>query len=416
MCSADVAPATVVWTEAFKIREGQYNVVAYLENRNPLAGVERLPYTLTLSDRDGVILEKEGETMLPPGGQYPVFEGRLMTGDRIPTSATLTLDPDPVWVRASTDREQFRVERRVIENADELPVLRAAVTNTSLTEARDIELVATIFDSRGKALTASQTYLDYFDPRTTRDIVFTWPTPIAKTVRTCEVPSDIMLILDRSGSMAADGGTPPEPLESAKRAAATFVSNLRANDMIGYVSYATQPTSPIEQLLTLDKSAAQAAIARTAMGTDGVQYTNMGEAFRVAQTELLSERHRDDARKVMVFLTDGDVTRPLNPDTNQPDREYAARYARESAARAKVDNTTIFTIGFGDAFTATNTDVQRDESLIRDLATSPQHYFTAATIAELGRVYQSISEAICEDGTARIEIIPKIRGNFAQPG
>jgi Mg-chelatase subunit ChlD len=211
--------------------------------------------------------------------------------------------------------------------------------------------------------------------------------------------------------MAADGGTPPEPLESAKRAAADFVRLTRTTDQIGYFSYATLPSNPIEQTLSTQKNEVAQAVMSTQMGTDGIQYTDMGAAFATAGAELLSERARDDARKVIIFLTDGDVTRPLNPATGARDVEYAANVARTEAARVKEAGITVYTIGFGDFF-ANVTDVERDVSLIRDLASTPDQSYLAPTITELQTVYREIAEDICEVGPARIDVIPRLDGNF----
>jgi hypothetical protein len=148
------------------------------------------------------------------------------------------------------------------------------------------------------------------------------------------------------------------------------------------------------------------------MGTDGVQYTDMGAAFDTALSELLSQRHREDARKVIVFLTDGDVTRPVNPATGLADREYAASFARTQAEKAKDQDVTIYTIGFGDFFSTTSEAVDRDVDLIRDLASEPGLFFTAPTIADLERVYQQIAGDLCEEGPTRIEVITKTSTNF----
>ncbi len=286
------------------------------------------------------------------------------------------------------------------------------IANTELTPARNVEVVATIFNRAGTPLTSSQTFIDVLEARSTKDIVFTWPNSIAKTIRSCEVPSDIMLVLDRSGSMAADGGTPPEPLNSAKQAAKSFVRLVRSSDLIGFLSYATTPTSLIDQPLTANKVEVEEALERVSMGEDGVQYTNMGAAFDSALGELLSTRHRPDARKVIIFLTDGDVTRPLNPKTGLADREYASEFARASAKKAQAEDVTVYTIGFGELFTKEGEEVLRDVALIKDLASGPDFYFTAPGASELEAVYKEIANDLCEEGPTRIEVITKTSTNF----
>ncbi len=413
ICTALVEPPRVVWANSFRVVDGQYNAVAYIENRNRSAASPMVGYTFTLKQGSTILAERTGRTVLPPGSTYPVFEGRIAVPlGTSPTETILTLAPVDVWVPAVVGRDQFRTTEITLSGADASPRLRAVVENTSITTARDVEVVATIFDAEGKPVTASQTLVDELPGQERREVYFTWPEPIAKTVRTCEVPSDIMIVLDRSGSMAADGGMPPEPLESAKKAAQNFVQLLQPRDTFGFLSYATLPSAPIEQTLTPDRASISRAIAGVAMGKDGTQFTNMGDAFTVALAELTSVRHRDDARKVIVFLTDGDVTRPVNPETGKADREYAASYAKQAAERAKAVGVIIYAIGFGDFLTAPSGDVARDTELIKSLASSPDTYFEAPTVADLEVVYRRIATNICEVGPARIDIIPKTDSGF----
>lgn len=413
ICAAEVVPPVVVWAKSFKVIDGQYNAVAYVENRNNGAAAPAVKYTLRLLKNGTELARREGRTILPPGSTYPVFEGRISVprGEE-PTDTVLELAPVELWVPATQGREQFRTTDIALSGADSEPRLRAVIENTRIEGAAGVEVVATIFDSEGTPLTASQTIVDSLPGQTRKEIYFTWPEPIATTIRSCEVPSDVMMVLDRSGSMAADGGTPPEPLESAKKAAQDFVDRLQPRDTVGFLSYATTPSSPIEQFLTSDRAAIVGAIGGVTMGTDGTQYTNMGDAFSTALEELTSSRHRDDARKVLVFLTDGDVTRPVNPETGRLDREYAANYAKEAAAKAKAAGVIVYAIGFGDFLNAPSDAVSRDTALIKSFATSPETYFEAPSVEDLDRVYEAIATSICEVGPARIEIIPKTDTGF----
>lgn len=413
ICTFTVAPPTILWAKSFKVTDGQYNAVSYVENRNQIAGTPNLRYTFRLIDSQGIIIERTGVTELPANSTLPIFEGRIDTGNRAPTETVLVLEDANLWLPSSYNRSQFRTISTELRGVNARPRLDVTIENTEVTSVSNVSVVAVIFNAIGTPLTASQTFVDQLPGRTRSDVVFTWPRPIATTVRSCDVPSDVMLVLDRSGSMAADGGTPPEPLESAKRSAVQFVSLLNDRDQIGYVSYATMPSTPMEQTLTNERNLATQAILSTQMGTDGIQYTNMGEVFRVAGAELLSQRAREEARKVIVFLTDGDVTRPLNPTTGERDVEYAANYARNAANEVKAKDVTIYTIGFGKEFTGDPTIILRDTNLIADLASSPSQSFIAPTVADLEAVYREIAQDICEEGPTKIDIIPRVSGYFA---
>jgi Mg-chelatase subunit ChlD len=393
ICTPDVEAPNVLWVRAFRVTTGNYNAVAYIENRNLTAGVERLTYTMKLYDGEGLIVERTGETPLPPNTMYPLFEGRIAVGDRVPTRTEIEFDTNPVWVEAVSGEEEFRLERRELSDVDRKPVLTATLVNESLNEARDVDIVATIFNTQGEAVTASRTKVPSFPGRATRDITFTWQEPIAKTIRSCEVPSDVILAIDLSGSMNNDGGTPPEPVTSVLRAAEAFTGQLGELDQLGLVTFATD-ARVVSSLTKWHKSVGDTVGRLTINPEDEKGSTNTGDALYRAQEELLSPRHNTDARKVVILLTDGLATGP--GDTPED-------YAREAAIALKGDDVELFTIGLG---------AELNEAFLAEIATDQSHYFRAPTTATLGRIYESITGAICEEGAAVIEIVPKQSATF----
>ena len=152
MCAFELIPPKALWAESFKVIDGQYNAVAYIENRNANAGTPSLGYTLKLFDANGLIAERTSTTVLPPDSEYPVFEGRIMTGDRTPTRTTIEFDTDAVWLPGTSGRDQFSLEKRELTNADSKPKLTAELRNKSLDEAREVEIIATIFDTQGNPI------------------------------------------------------------------------------------------------------------------------------------------------------------------------------------------------------------------------------------------------------------------------
>lgn len=109
ICPFDASQPNVKWARSFKVTEGQYNAVAYVENSNRLAASPAVNYTFSLYDEAGLILERSGTTILPPDSVYPIFEGRIMTGSRIPTRTFLDIEPPELWQPATAGREQFTI-------------------------------------------------------------------------------------------------------------------------------------------------------------------------------------------------------------------------------------------------------------------------------------------------------------------
>lgn len=393
ICAFEITPPEALWAESFKVIDGQYNAVAYIENRNASAGTPELHYTFKIYDDEGLITERKGTTVLPPDSVYPIFEGRIMTGSRLPTKTTIEFEGEPIWLPSKGGREQFTLEKRELLGADSKPRLVAEVQNLSLDEAREVEVVTTIFDSKHNPLTAASTIVDIFPGRSTKEIVFTWPYPISKTLRSCETPTDVVLAIDLSGSMNNDGGNPPQPISAVLSSAQSFVSKLRQRDLVGLVTYATDATL-VEKLTNERERIASRIKTLTISPKEETGSTNMGAAFMEMRTELTSSRHSEEARKIAILLTDGLATAP-DPD---PDG-----YARKEATTLKENGAQLFTIGLG---------AEVNETFLRELASSQKHYYKAPTIKELEGIYTAITKDICEDGPAVIEVIPKTKTIF----
>ena len=394
ICAFQVREPTVKWARSFRVTEGQYNAVAYIENTNQVAAAPEMTYTFSLFDEEGLIVERNGITILPPDSVYPIFEARIDTKGRVPTQTFIALDPPELWLPAEVGRDQFTVTDRQLFNADARPRLEAVIRNNALTIAKEVEVVATIFDARGNALTSSRTFIDDFAPRSEETAVFTWPEPISKTVRSCEVPTDVVVAIDLSGSMNNDQDNPPEPITSVLNAAESFVMRMQSGDQAGLVTFATE--AAVDQQLAEDTASIAATISKLSIDPEEeTGSTNTGDALLRALEELGSERHSKESRKVMVLLTDGLATAP---------EEEPEEYAREKAQLVKDANIEVFTIGLG---------AQVNMDFVTELATDPAYSYRALSVADVDRIYRSITAEICEDGAAVIDIVPKTNASFA---
>jgi len=394
ICAFEVIAPEAKWARSFRVSDNQYNAVAYIENTNRLAASPELTYTFELYDGQGLIAARTGTTILPPDSVYPVFEARIDTQGRTPTQTFITLDPVELWLPATNGRNQFTITDRKLLNADNKPRLETKIYNNELTAADQVEVVATIFDKSGNALTSSRTFIDNFAPRSEATAVFTWPEPIAKTVRSCEVPTDVVLAIDLSGSMNNDQVNPPEPISSVLTAAESFVRRLRDTDQAGLVTFASE--AAVERRLSGNiAELANTVSSLTIDPKEETGSTNTGGALAAAFTELNSDRHSPEARKVLVLLTDGLAT--------APDEEPEA-YALTNAQQVKESGINVFTIGLG---------AQVNMDFVTQLASSPTQAYRALSSSDVDRIYQSITASLCEDGAAVIDIVPKTDASFA---
>lgn len=395
ICALDTIPPKILWANSFEIVPGQYNTVAYVENLNEIAATRQLKYTLELYDGNTLVTTRTGATILPPNSIYPIFEGRIITDGREITETKLILEPVEVWQPANLGREQFRTSGINLTGADAQPRLDVSIENTELTSAGRVEIVATLFNESGAPLTASQTYVDDISPRSSKDIVFTWPNSIAKTVSSCIIPTDVVLAIDLSGSMNNDGEVPPQPVTDALLAAGDFIERLAEKDNAGVVTFASTAEVQTELTSTHQNTSNLIQMLRI-KPEEETGFTNTVAALEAARLELSSSRHNINARRVLVLLTDG-------LPTGKQDQAEIITEVETKARELFREGVIVYAIGLGQNV---------DSEFISNVASTRDRAFFAPNRNDLAQIYSEITSSLCETGTAKIDIIAKTEANF----
>jgi Mg-chelatase subunit ChlD len=173
--------------------------------------------------------------------------------------------------------------------------------------------------------------------------------------------ADVMLIIDRSGSMKWSSPA----IEDAKTSAKLFVDYMRYGDRAGVVSFADSATYNYH--LTPLTAAIKIAIKNTIDSIYASGMTAMGEGLRYGLNDLTSLGDPAHAW-AMVLLSDGYHNTGEDPNNVLPD--------------IKVWDIRVFTIGLGD-------DV--DKALLEHIATETGgEYYYAATSDQLREIYALI--------------------------
>jgi Mg-chelatase subunit ChlD len=177
--------------------------------------------------------------------------------------------------------------------------------------------------------------------------------------------ADIVLILDRSNSMAGD------KLNAAVVAASRFVQGLDlTRHRVGLVSFSDVVS--LDEGLTADEVALLNTLARTR--ADG--RTDIAGALERALLHL-GEEGRPEAQQVMLLLTDGNPSRPGQPYVD----------AVRMGARGRARGALTFAIGLGE-------DV--DDSLLTAVVGQADRYFFAPNASDLDPIYDQISATVGE--------------------
>ena len=190
-------------------------------------------------------------------------------------------------------------------------------------------------------------------------------------------PVDVMLIIDRSGSMGDHYNQTHTKLDLAKAAAKTFVDQLNmTRDRVGLASFADEAT--LDCYLTNNTASIKSHI--NSLNANG--YTNIGGGISKSNEEFVNNG-RSDAAWIMILLSDGKANRPQ-------DEDYARNYAIEQAECAKIlggKGVRIYTIGLG-------SPNDLDEDLLKQIAFDESKYFHAPTADQLESIYIAISKDI----------------------
>lgn len=187
-----LSPSATLWARAFRVRNGSYNAVAYVQNSNEQAGVRTVGYRFGLYDEKNVLVaEKSGTTYIMPGRITPVFEGGILTGNRIATHTYFEFLEPLVWERMQDSAGVIQISDRQVSDEATAPRIRARATNTSVHDREAIVFTAVVFDGAGNAFAASQTTLASLSAGASADIVFTWPDPFNITIGRVDITARV---------------------------------------------------------------------------------------------------------------------------------------------------------------------------------------------------------------------------------
>lgn len=200
----------------------------------------------------------------------------------------------------------------------------------------------------------------------------------------------VVLVIDVSRSMEATD-VAPSRLAAAQKAAKKFADDLTPGINLGIISYAATATTLVTP--TPDRAAAKKAIdnlqlsERTATG-EGI-FAALDQ-IRTLNAVLGGSNAAPPAR--VVLESDGKETVPRDPDT--------ARGSYAAARKAKEMKVPISTISFGTKTGTVDIDgdsipVPVDDEALRKIAQlSGGNFFSASSLGELTKVYDTLQQQI----------------------
>lgn len=193
------------------------------------------------------------------------------------------------------------------------------------------------------------------------------PAPILEFLGGKGGPITVVLVLDRSGSMAEQG-----KLHSAREAAKTFLRLLRPGDQVAVVVFSERPD--VLSSLTSDTATLSALLDQVGSGGGTAHYDGVVEALRLLRSAV--------GRRAVISLTDG--------------MDNSSRNRLETVLTMAIDDSVpVYTIGLGFKGVFGGLAAGIDERPLQRLAAeSGGQYFYAPDASALKGLYRAILEQI----------------------
>lgn len=380
LCSSDALNPIIIWSKAFNISGDVYTAVAYVENPNISSKNRLANYQFKIyDDRNALITVIDGQTSIPKNKRFAVFETGIVLRGQKPKNVDFEFTSFSNWERDEEPEPQINIEHSVLLNATTSPRITGTITNDSVKTIPGLELAVLILDGNENVVAASRSFVDSINPRSGQDFVFTWPRAFDLGVEACLNPVDVIVALDRSGSMRSESANPPEPFSTVVSTAKDFINNLKESDQVGVVSFGNEGS--IESVLSNNKQDSINAIGNLSL-SDNVEQTNIFGGLNFAFAEFNSNRVRNESEKAIVLLTDGVPTEPKN--LNIPD--WPAISAQNIAEELKSNGVEIYTIGLGSSI---------GEGFLRTISSDNSHYYYAPKKEDLSDIYEKIGSSLC---------------------
>jgi hypothetical protein len=191
LCQNQTRQPTVAWARSFLVAtstdasniKNTYTAAAYIQNPNLGAGAHNVPYTFQLFDaQNQLIVERTGATDLPPVQTVPILETNIATGGRSVARTLFAFGTVPVWQRVDGHNvpQMSTTNQQLSADGSRLSL---TLQNTSAQDAKNVIVVAVLFDKNGVALAASKSLVALVPRRGSQDVTFTWSGGVSGVVR-----------------------------------------------------------------------------------------------------------------------------------------------------------------------------------------------------------------------------------------
>jgi len=183
ICTPDALKPVVLWAKIFNISGDLYTAVAFVQNPNINSKNPSAEYHFSIFDENGkLVTVRDGKTSVPKNKKFAVFETGIVLKNQKPKSADLVFTSFSPWEKDTSSEPKISLIYSELFATTTSPKITGTISNASLVNIPQVELVAFVLDNNENAIGASRTFADNLGSKTSQDFVFTWPTAFLKEV------------------------------------------------------------------------------------------------------------------------------------------------------------------------------------------------------------------------------------------
>lgn len=188
LCTNQVTKPVVLWERHFRVVDGVYNLLAYIENPNPTAYLRGAQYIFKIYNEENVLIgEENGTVSIAPKSVRPVIKSNVKTFAQVPTRTEFSFVGELVYEQTEPKDSLIVIKDEFLEQEKTSPRVKAKIQNISLKNIQNIDVVVLVYDVFDTVLGTSSTFVDKLNSEETRDIIFTWPQSFSDDVARIEL-------------------------------------------------------------------------------------------------------------------------------------------------------------------------------------------------------------------------------------
>lgn len=173
----------ILWSRAFNVTGDNYNLVALIENPNKDAAIKNISYEFKIYDNNNLLIgTREGSTYIPSNQQFAIFESRFSSGNSQLKSVTFNFTSPFIWQKKDPvlNTLPLRIDNVIFSSENGSSLLTSRMTNESIHDLKEFDVVTILYDEDYNVLNASKTYKEGILSNTSIKVMFTWPEALKK--------------------------------------------------------------------------------------------------------------------------------------------------------------------------------------------------------------------------------------------